>query len=159
MADCPRGPSSLSAKHGQAPGGMKKPRKLLHPAVISWDGGMTIVLPIALQTENNMREHWRCRYKRRARQRDTVKLWWPKYLLPKKLPLNVTITRVAPRFLDPTDNLPGSAKAVIDEVAAQLRVDDADPRVTWAVKQERNAPHTYGVIIRIEKREGKCSKI
>lgn len=52
-------------------------------------------------------------------------------------PCTVTFTRVAPgRGLDPEENLPGSCKAVKDELAAILGVDDRDPRVTWVYEQE-----------------------
>jgi hypothetical protein len=57
---------------------------------------------------------------------------------PPLPPCTVTFTRVAPgRGLDPDENLPGSCKAVKDELAAMLGVDDRDPRVTWRYQQER----------------------
>ena len=66
-------------------------------------------------------------------------------LTPPTLPLVVTIVRIGPKALD-GDNLQGSAKAVRDEVAKYLGVDDADTetRVTWAYRQERGK---YGVRI------------
>jgi len=58
------------------------------------------------------------------------------------LPCTVLMTRIAPRKLD-DDNLRGAFKAVRDQVAAWLGVDDADPRVTWAYAQERGAVREY----------------
>ena len=46
-------------------------------------------------------------------------------------------------------NLAGGFKAVRDQVASWLGVDDADPRVTWVYAQDR-AKH-YEVIITMEK--------
>jgi hypothetical protein len=46
----------------------------------------------------------------------------------------VKLTRIGPNELD-DDNLRGSLKAVRDELAAQLGVDDRDRRVRWAYDQ------------------------
>jgi len=68
-------------------------------------------------------------------------------LLPAPLPCMVTFTRMAPgRGLDPEENLPGSCKAIKDEVAAILGADDRDPRVTWRYQQERG---DWGVWVHI----------
>ena len=57
---------------------------------------------------------------------------------PKLPPCIVTFTRVAPgRGLDPEENLPGSCKAVKDELAKLLGVDDRHPSITWWYQQER----------------------
>ena len=48
--------------------------------------------------------------------------------------IEVTLTRVAPRALD-SDNLASAFKAIRDEVAAKLGVNDNDPRVTWSYGQ------------------------
>ncbi len=55
------------------------------------------------------------------------------------LPLAITIVRVGPKPLDAHDNLPGSAKHIVDAVAKYLGVDDADTRVRWEYRQERGA--------------------
>lgn len=64
-------------------------------------------------------------------------------------PCDVIITRVGPRMLDPTANLPVSAKAVEDAIAALFGIDDADPRVKYAVEQ-RKGP--YAVEIQVRRR-------
>lgn len=61
--------------------------------------------------------------------------------------LVVTLTRVSRGELD-DDNLRGALKAVRDEVASWLRIDDRDPRVRWAYAQER--VQSFAVRIRIE---------
>jgi hypothetical protein len=74
----------------------------------------------------------------------------PRYRVP--LPCTVQLTRVSPgRPLDAHDNLTGALKAVVDELARLIGVDDADPRVTWLTpKQERGE---WGVWVEI------CSKL
>ena len=106
-----------------------------------------LTVPLRIYGAPNLREHWSKRAKRVKAERDTV-AW---YLRPKPrpaLPLVVTLTRRAPRTLD-TDNLAGGFKAVRDQVASWLGVDDADQRVTWVYAQDR-AKH-YEVIITMEK--------
>lgn len=65
-------------------------------------------------------------------------------------PCDVTITRVGPRMLDPTANLPVSAKTVEDAIAALFGIDDADPRVKYSVEQ-RKGP--YAVEIQVRRRD------
>lgn len=61
------------------------------------------------------------------------------------LPATITLTRVAPRRLD-SDNLAGSFKAVQDEVAALMGIDDGDPRITWVYAQRSpSVPNEYAV--------------
>ena len=69
--------------------------------------------------------------------------------VPPEFPLVVTVTRIAPRALDPHDNLPSSVKATVDAVAEWLGVDDADPRVKFVSAQERGASKYYGVRIEV----------
>jgi hypothetical protein len=64
-------------------------------------------------------------------------------------PVTVTLTRVAPRQLDAEDNLTAALKAVRDEVAAQLGVDDRDARVTWRYGQERGGAREHAVRIEV----------
>lgn len=67
---------------------------------------------------------------------------------PPKLPVCVTITRVAPRKLDSHDNLRASAKHVVDEIAEWLRVDDSSNMVTWRFEQEKNKRYAVKLVIR-----------
>ena len=107
---------------------------------------------IEMQTvsETNMREHWAERHKRRSAQRGLVA--WSFKLSSEKpppLPVVVTLTRISPRMLDVGDNLNSSMKAVRDEVAKQLGIDDADPRVTWFYEQRKGDPKKQAVEIEI----------
>lgn len=124
-----------------------------------------VTIPIRTVSEANRHEHWRARQKRAKGQRDAAGLFvlsesqrvlrkhstW--LLMPHGAtywPLEVTLTRIAPRALD-DDNLASSQKHVRDGVADALGIDDRDPRVTWSYAQER--AKGYAVRIEIRRRE------
>lgn len=65
---------------------------------------------------------------------------------PPAVPCAVTLTRVAPSNGLDSDNLQGGLKAVRDELAVWLGVDDRDPRVEWKYAQRRGA---WGVEVSI----------
>lgn len=103
---------------------------------------MTITIPMVVPSVANLREHWSATAKRKAAQRAAVALMLPRRHLGKEinwLSLNgnvvVTLTRIAPRKLD-GDNLQTALKAVRDQVAAQLDIDDGDERIGWHYQQE-----------------------
>jgi hypothetical protein len=115
------------------------------------DGSIGIELPIRIQSEQNLREHWATRARRAKRQRRMVAdalLAMGRHRAPP-LPVVVTLTRLAPRKLD-DDNAVGGHKHVRDQVAAWLGVDDADQRVEWRYAQER--ANAYACRIAIEER-------
>lgn len=109
-------------------------------------------VPIRLESEANQREHWRKRAARVKSHRGAVAMIGRRYVFDGLLahaPLMVTMTRVAPRVLD-DDNATRSCKAVRDELAVLLGVDDRDPRVKWLVAQARGGVREYAVRIHIE---------
>lgn len=111
---------------------------------------MTITIPIRTISEANRsrNEHWAVTRERVKAQRAAVSLCW-RLVDPgsrPSLPSVVTMTRIAPRALD-DDNLARSFKAVRDQVAAEMGVDDRDPRVTWRYAQRRGRPNEYAVEI------------
>lgn len=119
--------------------------------------GWTLEVPIRIRNGCNLREHPMARHRRVNKERLAV-MWalfarerehTPSGLWRQRpeLPVVVTITRLAPRKLD-DDNCIAGCKAVRDEVAKFLGVDDADPRVTWRYAQER--AKTYACRISIE---------
>lgn len=69
-----------------------------------------------------------------------------------KLPVDVTITRIAPRKLD-DDNLAASAKNLRDGIADALGCKDHDPRVSWRYEQAKGLPKQYAVRITIAQRK------
>src|ERR1043165_6882058 len=83
--------------------------------------GWTITLPIKIEGEKNLREHWAKKAARVKKQRQTVgqALWARELLLKRdrpKPPIVVRLTRMAARKLD-DDNLARGFSAVRDEIA------------------------------------------
>jgi hypothetical protein len=69
--------------------------------------------------------------------REAIGQGWGQQWLPTKfLPAVVTITRVGPRKCD-DDGIVGGCKAVRDEIASLLRIDDGDPRIAWLYAQRK----------------------
>lgn len=100
---------------------------------------MRFLVAIHLRTGTglNAREHWAVRAKRVRKERRVTSLTW-KAIAPRKiaLPVDVLLIRQKPRgkLLD-GDNLQGSLKAIRDQVAAELGIDDGSALVTWAYGQ------------------------
>lgn len=103
-----------------------------------------------LPSAANLREHWAAKAKRVGRQRTAVK-WafvaqgreWlghaKRILGNERMRVGCILTRVAPRQLD-SDNLQSAFKAVRDEVAAQVGIDDGSDRWHWEYHQRKGAP-------------------
>lgn len=66
---------------------------------------------------------------------------------PFDLPVEVTITRMAPGEFDQHDNLPHSAKHVTDAIATWFGREDRDKRFVWRFEQAKDRHH--GIKIRI----------
>jgi hypothetical protein len=105
--------------------------------------------PARVESEMNRREHWTRRRKRFAEHKQAVAYSWPK---PRYRDYGgrvvVTLTRIAPRRMD-CDNLASGFKAIRDEIARTIGIDDGDPRVTWVYAQEKGGVKEYAVRIRI----------
>lgn len=118
-----------------------------------------ITIPgVYVQSEANKRGHWSAAAKRKAKQRETVRLMLcssvgtcqRRAVAQIGFPLEVTIVRVAPRLIKDDDNLAAGCKAVRDEFAAWLGVDDGDKRVTYRYEQ-RKASKTAAVVFEVRK--------
>lgn len=113
---------------------------------------MSIAVPIPglrLVSEANSHTHWRLRAKRAKAQRTIVALVLRRTVSRSMMlaaPLEVVITRIAPSGGLDSDNLAGCAKYVRDQIAAELGINDRDPRVSWRVVQARGP---WGVQIAI----------
>lgn len=106
-------------------------------------------VPIRLKCGENNREHRMARAARVKTERQAVFLSTLGPIRALLAALNqtfgalpsgvvVTLTRVSPGSgLDSHDNLRGACKAVVDELASILGVDDRDSRLTWQYEQER----------------------
>lgn len=112
---------------------------------------ISLYLPLRIQSVANLREHWRVRHRRGHQEKLIVaaKLRPLVKAAPVAFPVKVTLTRIAPRLLD-SDNCWGGFKAIRDEIAKVLGLDDGHKSYTWDVQQERGKPREYGCRIDIE---------
>lgn len=96
-----------------------------------------IDVPVRTKNESNQRgRHWGAKAGRAKRARTAVTRLFPKW---KVEPLvRVTLTRFSTGTLD-GDGLQSALKAVRDEVAACMNVDDRTRLVEWVYRQERGA--------------------
>lgn len=110
---------------------------------------MIVQVPIRTGRGLNNREHWRERVRRVRDERFAVGLILNtcKGQCPAGPGWVVTLTRCAPSGGLDGDNLQGALKAVRDEVAEFLGVDDGSAVVVWTYDQRR-AP--WGVEIGIK---------
>jgi|GEM_PF-1822896 len=101
---------------------------------------MVLLIPMALPSVANLREHWRVKAKRVKAQRDAVRTVWGARARTTG-PWLVTLTRISPRKIDAHDNLPMSCKALVDQIAEELGVDDREEsRIQFRYAQEKGAP-------------------
>ena len=116
---------------------------------------ITVYLPVHTVSELNQRGHWSKRKRRAAEHRGLACLVLKPKLraAPHPLPVQVTLTRIAPRPLD-GDNLQAALKHVRDGVADALGVDDRTALVEWVYRQQRGAAREYGVAVTIEPAPG-----
>jgi hypothetical protein len=115
-------------------------------------GEKPVVVPMRTSRGGNNREHHMARARRVKKERYFTALLLASRERPP-LPLQVLLVRVSPGTLDTGDNLPGSLKAVRDEVALWLGIDDADPRVSWAYDQRKGVAKEWAVEISFSARE------
>ena len=108
------------------------------------------LVPVRARTLNEkLRDHWAGK-KWTKSERDATRLLFPAKREVPSGPCATELLRISPGHqpLDKDDNLPGSLKAVRDEVAACLGFrNDEDPRLVWRYAQERGAD--WGVRITI----------
>lgn len=115
--------------------------------------------PLRLYSEMNQRCHWRKRSDRFKLHRNCIRtichgtrsiviaVELLRMHLTEGGAVLVTITKIGPETWD-DDNVRAGAKAVRDQIAATLEVDDGDPRIRFKYEQERSK--THGVRVRME---------
>lgn len=109
---------------------------------------MIITVPVRTQSITNQRIHHMKLARQKRSERDAVSWSWRQARPQVKLPMVVKLTRVAPRELD-DDNLVASCKAVRDQIAAELDVDDRDKRIKWEYAQRKGKTREYAVEIEV----------
>lgn len=96
-----------------------------------------ITVPLRTSSGQNAREHFAVRAKRVKKEREAVAWCISRHQKPA-VPCSVILTRCAPSNGLDDDNLVGALKAVRDEVAKWLGVDDRHSRqVRYRYAQER----------------------
>lgn len=109
-----------------------------------------ITLPIRTVNESNGQHgHWSAKSKRRKTQREAVAWAFQNRPLPP-LPVVVTLTRISAGSLDEHDNLRGSMKSIVDEIAKLYALPDKDPRFEWRYDQAKAKRGQYGVRVCIQ---------
>ena len=114
---------------------------------------MRITWPMKLESRTNQREHWSKQWRRDKHQKDIVR----QLLLTKRLelphgPWDIFLIRIKPedrrvKFLD-SDNLQASFKAIRDQVADWLGIDDGDESAaSWNYSQETGPEYAIEVEI------------
>lgn len=115
---------------------------------------MTFSIPIELVSTLNTREHWGKRAARTKSHRASTAIAFrvaARTSKPPPLPVVVTLLAVRPRQMD-DDNHVASLKACRDSLAAELGVDDRDPRVTWVYQQRKGKVREHYVHVTVEAR-------
>jgi hypothetical protein len=108
---------------------------------------LSFEVPIETKSASNLSgEHWSARAKRVKSQRRATAYRTPPAVKALGPLIRVTLTRRAPRELD-DDNLRGALKAVRDQLAASLGIDDRSALVRWEYAQEKGEP---AVLVSVE---------
>lgn len=95
-----------------------------------------VKVPIRTVPGQNVRENWRARARRVKAERRAVA--WLLAGKPKPpAPLTVRLTRIAPSSGLDDDNLAGALKAVRDQIAAWMGIDDGRAEVRYVYAQRR----------------------
>ncbi len=117
-----------------------------------FDGqSLTLQLPVKVISEANARGHWKDRWRRNRQQSTEVGVEWLNLTKRQPLPLPcvVRLTRLGPKLLD-FDNLVGSCKAVVDEIARRLGVDDGNTAlVRFEYDQAPIGRNDYWILIEV----------
>lgn len=111
---------------------------------------LQVKLPIRTVSTTNQRWNWRARNRMAKAQRTPVGLVVKAMLArdPQRLPVYVTLVRIAPRQLD-DDNLRGALKSIRDGVADAFGLDDRDSSLRWLYDQRPGGVREYAVEISI----------
>ncbi len=114
---------------------------------------LRVEIPLHIPSVANLREHWSTKAKRTKSQRNAVVLarHGGGFLsaiaaITRGEPLVCTLTRIGRKLDD--DNLASAFKAVRDQVAEELGVDDGSDAVAWRYAQEKGKA---GIRIEIER--------
>jgi hypothetical protein len=111
---------------------------------------LAIALPIRTESELNRRDHWRAAGARKKAQQREVEIGLRALFrfFRIELPCVVRLTRIGAELLD-DDNLASAFKAIRDQVAKLIKVDDGSDMVRWRYDQVADRRYGYGIKIEI----------
>jgi hypothetical protein len=112
---------------------------------------LCVLLPLRIVSVANLREHWSKRHRRAALHRGTARamMFQACRMPPSTGPVQITLTRIAPRTLD-SDNLASGFKGTRDGVADWLGVDDGHGSLTWRYAQRKGHTAQYAAEVVVE---------
>lgn len=114
-----------------------------------------IEVPITLKSESNCSEHWTKKSKRHNAQKELVKWQLKNKKPPNQTPVEITLTRIAPRYMD-KGNLVSSFKWVEDAIAEYFHPGLAPGRadglgdIEFFHRQEKGKPKENKITIAIK---------
>lgn len=120
----------------------------------------TLMLPIKLDSRANFRGHTRGKkhVKSVREQRGLTQILFQSRAEKVQLPVRLKLVRIAPRRLDPHENLPMCFKSVVDGIADWLGVDDAHGFDCSYDQERAETPNTFGCRVTIEPAGGKLAR-
>jgi len=132
----------------------KKPKPTIIPNFkILNDGNKLIALlqNYQLPSRANIQEHWAVKAKRTKEQRQGIKFILNTCEFKPKLPITITLCRIAPKKLDDGDNIGMAFKAIKDGITDYLGLtNDDDIRLKWKYDQQSGAPRYYAIRVTLE---------
>lgn len=112
---------------------------------------VTIEAPIKVISEANSRGHWAKGYKRGAGQRIEMQYYWRQALKGRKVspPCTVRLTRIACGVELDDDNLRRAFKAIRDQIAAEIGIDDGSKLILFEYDQEIIHKRQYSIRVEV----------
>jgi len=133
---------------------IKKPPPVIVPKFRVQDEGRRLILLLEgykLPSRANIQEHWTAKAKRTKEQRQGIKTILNTAEFSPKLPIIVTLCRIAPRQLDSDDNITMAFKAIRDGITDYLGLtNDDDIRLHWKYDQQSAAPRYYAIRVTLD---------
>jgi hypothetical protein len=119
----------LAARHARMDAAFDRP-------IMLDAAGIPTSVPMETPNNENRREHWAPKAARTKRQRAAMRRAVAKWLEWRGPLLRITVTRIGPRRVDPT-NLGSCLKATVDGISDALRLDDGSLAVEWVLQQAK----------------------
>lgn len=109
--------------------------------------------PLRVISEANCRDHWRAKDRRRKAQQLETSVEWKRVIGARRivLPCVIRLTRIGCQKID-DDNLASGFKAVRDQIAKEIGIDDGSELLRFEYAQEVIAKRQYAVRVEVVSR-------